>query len=222
MYSFGDLSKIERIAVLCRGQSVSHIAKCNDFDSCYIVGQFDGTLKVLGSYLLGKNIVQVINKSTTKISKKIHDKYNVNDIQCNFDGWLHRPPSSGRMDLYNKIKKQNKWAQVHLAPPGIRERRPCDKKGLPMKWQTTGIYAVDLAAFWQPKEIWIFGLDFYASPYFKKEKIHAGLKKNKLRKKAMLHNFKKIVERDTDISFSLFTKCKDIKSNGSNLLVKYV
>ena len=221
MYKIADFESMEKITVLCRGQSVSYIAKNNNFDACYIVGQFDHTLKSIGKHLAGKKIVQVINKSTIKVNRKIHDKFNVNDIQCNFTGWIDRPLSSARKKIYKTVKMKNSWARVHLAPPGIRERRVSDKNGV-IKWATTGIYAVDLASFWRPKEIWIFGLDFYAVPYFKKEKVHVAFKKNKGRKKGMLYNFKKIVERDSNISFSLFTKCKDIKSNGSNLMVKYV
>ncbi len=221
MYSIADFRTLDTIAVLCRGKSVAHIAKRNNFEACYIVGQFDHTLPALKKYLMGKKIVQVINKSTTKVSKKIHDVFHVDDIQCNFTGWIDRPLSPARQNIYKMVKKQNKWANVHLAPPGIRERRPSDKNGV-IKWATTGMYAVDLATFWQPKEVWIFGLDFYAAPYFKKEKVHVGLKKNKGRKKEMIHNFVKIVERDENISFRIFTKCKEVESNGSNLVVTQV
>ncbi len=221
MYKVGSFELLDKIAVLCRGQSVACVKKYNDFDQCYIVGQFDRTLDVLGKYLKGKKIVQVINKSTIKISKKIHNRFDVDDIQCNFTGWLDRPLSPARQKIYKSIKKQNSWASVHLAPPGIRERRPCDKNGF-IRWETTGLFAVDLATFWQPKEVWIFGLDFYSSSYFRKEKVSVDIKKNKKRKKSMLYNFNKIVERDDNIHFSIFTKCRGIKSNSSNLTVTYI
>jgi len=218
MYQVGDFNKVDTIAVLCRGKSLSYVKKSNDFDYCYTVGEFTNALKSLLPLLKGKTIVPIINKSATKLNKKLSLRAGILDIQCNFTGWKDLPISAPRQRLYNQIRKSNSWAKVHLAPPGIRDNRPQDKNG-PVKWNTTGLYAVDLAAFWKPREILIYGLDFYSVPYWKKESIDASWKKNMRRRSAMLHNFNAIVRRDLDISFKIFTYCK-VKSANNVTVVR--
>lgn len=217
MYQVGDFGKADTIAVLCRGQSLSHVGEFSDFTYCYLVGQFTNALKSLSVHLDEKIIVQIINKSSPKVSKKLASAIGIVDIQCNFTGWKNRSLSIGRKKLYNRICKINPWAKIHLAPPGIRDVRPRDKDGF-IKWCTTGLYAVDLAAFWKPKEILIYGLDFYSVPYWKKELIDVSWKKNRKRGSSMIYNFNAIVRRDPNISFKIFTHCKSVQKT-DNLTV---
>ena len=122
-YKISSFLKLPVLAVLCRGASLSHVEKIHkNFNHCFTVGQFGKALPKL-KCLLGKNIVPIINKSTIQSNKKLCSVFNIKDLQCSFDGWLHRPMSAGRRKLFNKIKKVNPWLSVHEAPPGIRERR---------------------------------------------------------------------------------------------------
>lgn len=217
MYSCGDFGKAGSIGIVCRGLSAGHLKDIiHEFDYCYIVGQFDKSLLKLGKLIRDKKTVQIINKCTTTLNKKLYKKHNILDVQCNFDGWKNKPPSPSKMKLYRKVKKNNPWASVHLAPPGIRERRYSD-----WWWATTGLFAIDLASFWRPKDIWICGLDFYQSEYFAKEKLHVGIKKNAKRSKIMMKNLYEIVKRDSDIKFHIFTKSTKIE-NRENLEVTNV
>lgn len=210
-YSCGKFDNLESIGVLCRGSSLKMLEQASkEFDHCFLVGQFDVALSRIGKFVLGKKIVQLINKSTIQTNKYTCDKYDIKDIQCNFDGWLDREMSDGRKDLLNKIKHKNKWAVVHPAPPGIRERR-----GDKIDWVTTGIFCIDLACFLQPKQITIIGLDFYESDYFVQEKVHVPLKKNKDRRKEMLKMFRLITERDSDIQFNVYTHSKTLKTTNN-------
>lgn len=206
MFNCGDFQNCDSIAVLCRGASLSFLSQAaENFSNCFLVGQFNNALKHIRKSIRDKNIVQIINKSTTQTIESICKEYNIKDLQCNFDGWLDRELSPGRKDLYRKICKQNPWLKTHLAPPGIRERR-----GTTVDWATTGIFAVDLAAFFQPKRIIIFGLDFYEADYFVKERVHSSLKTNRSRGKEMRKRFLAIVERDSNISFVMYTKSSKI------------
>lgn len=217
VYKTCTFKKADTITVLCRGASLEYIPKISSkIDKCFLVGQFDNALSKIGQYLLGKHIVQVVNKRATQTNRNICRKYNIQDIQLNFDGWLHRPPSEGRVQLYRKIQQNNPWATVHLAPPGIRERR-----GEKVDWATTGIYTVDLSCFYLPKRIIICGLDFYESDYFIHERIQSGPKDNKGRTKDMVDKFLAILERDSNVIFEIYTKSRSLPKL-PNLIITHV
>ncbi len=201
-----DMRSLDSIGVLCRGQSLDKLGTISkNFEKLYLVGQFTRALPQLFNHLQGKQIIQMINKVAIATDQETCKRFNIKDIQCNFDGWLHRPPSQGRRELFRKVQNINKWATVHLLPPGIREARP---KGF--DWHTCGILGVDLAAFWKPAHIWIIGLDFYFSPYFIREK-HKGRCDPK-RRLVMIEMLKLLVKRDPGITFHLITYCDKIKS----------
>tara|TARA_B100000614_G_scaffold262915_1_gene301224 strand:- start:42441 stop:43094 length:654 start_codon:yes stop_codon:yes gene_type:complete len=216
MYSTCDFSKLDSIGVICRGASISKISKVSDrFEACFLVGQFENGLLKIGNYLCNKHIVQVINKCAIQTDRKVCEQYRIRDIQCNFGSYFGEELSEGKTALFKKIRKKNPWAEVHLVPEGLTARRPMDK------WETTGIYAVDLACFFQPKEIHVIGLDFYESDYFAKEKLHAGIKANRARGRAMREQFMKLVDRDRNIHFNVVTHSRHLKS-GENLSVRVI
>jgi len=206
MYKVASFFDLSTLAVLCRGSSLSCLDEMHDqFDHCFIVGQFDKALIRLGSFLQGKKIVPIINKSTIQTSKKVCKRFGIRDLQCTFDGWIDRPMSKGRRQLFQKIKSSNPWLTTHAAPPGIRERRG------DVDWCTSGIYAVDLAAFLRPKHIIVVGLDFYEADYFAREKVHVSLKKNRKRQDEMLQMFDRIAARDSDTKFDIYTKSTHVR-----------
>jgi hypothetical protein len=216
LYKVADFSNVDSIAVLCRGKSIEYLKNIySDFNHCFLVGQFDNALKKISKYLTNKKIVQIINKCAIKPCKKKLMKINIQDIQCNFGSYFGEEMDIDKKRLYKKILKLNAWAKVHLVPLGLCARRPFKK------WCTCGIYGVDMAAFYQPKKIIILGLDFYCSEYFSREKIQTTIASNKKRKNEMISNLYDIINRDKNIMFYLYTKCKELKSK-DNLVVKYV
>lgn len=201
-----DMRNTDSIGVLCRGQSLKRLDMISDkFKKLYLVGQFTNALPRLARHLQGKKIIQIINKVSTQTSEDICNRFNIQDIQCSFDGWLHRIPSESRQQLFNKVISKNNWATVHLLPPGIREARP---EGF--DWVTCGILGVDLAAFWKPRHIWIAGLDFYFSRYFADEERNGSCGRE--RRLKMIEMLKLLVKRDPKITFHLLTYCKHIES----------
>lgn len=206
MYKVSSFFDLPVLAVLCRGASLTHVKQISDeFQHCFTVGQFDKALIRLKPFLKDKKIVPIINKSTIQTNKKICREYGIRDLQCTFDGWADRPMSEGRRKLFRKIKASNPWLTVHEAPPGIRERRG------EVDWCTSGIYAVDLAAFLRAKHIIVVGLDFYEADYFTKEKVHVPLKKNKNRRDEMLLMFDRIAARDCDTKFDIYTRSTHVR-----------
>jgi len=215
MYRICSFNNLPSIAVLCRGLSLRHIDSiCDKFKHCFIVGQFDKALAKL-QCLKGKNIVHIINKSSIQSNRAMCKDFNIKDLQCNFDGWATRPMSRQKLKLFRRITIKNSWMTVHAAPLGIRERRGN------VDWCTTGIFAVDLAAFLRPKEIIVVGLDFYSSKYFAKEEVHVPISKNKRRKKEMMTMLDRIIQREPVIGFSIYTS-SDYGSNYSNATVYHV
>jgi hypothetical protein len=224
-YLIGDYSNVDRITVLGRGASLGHIPEIKDeIDNCFFVGNCRHALKKLRKSISGKKIVRVMNKLDTQTHKETFERFNIKDIQCNFDGWLDREIPPSRTVIYDKIKDRNPWAAVHLAPRGIRERRPLDPSGEPIGWATTGLFALDLAAFWQPKEIIVIGIDFYHSNYFAVETMmrhmESSIGQNRKQAQKMIDNFYAIVSRDKHIKFTIYTACRKIKSR-ENLKVVY-
>jgi len=218
MYEVGDFNKENRISVLCRGKSLSHLGKIHkEIDACFIVGQFKQSFKKLGKYMVGKKIVPVVNKSWIKVPKKLAEKLGIKDVQCNFA--IIKPSLE---KLHRRVIRKNPWAKVHVAPIKINDRkiRTTRKQSRPT-WATSGMMAIDLATLFKPKEIWILGLDFYTCKYFSKERVNVSATKNKARKKLMLKYFYGILKRDPDIHFTLFTKARRIKKH-DNLTVHYV
>ena len=224
-YLVGNYANADRITVLGRGASLGHIPEIKDeIDNCFFAGNCRSALKKLRKSISGKKIVRVMNKLDTQGHKETFERFKIKDIQCNFDGWLDREVPPSRMIIYDKIKIRNPWAAVHLAPPGIRERRPLDVNGEPMSWITTGLFTIDLAAFWQPKQIIIVGIDFYHSDYFSLEThqrdMEASISQNRKQSSKMIENFYAIVNRDSHIKFTIYTACRKIKPR-SNLKVIY-
>lgn len=213
MYLVKDFNSSSRISVIARGESARHIHKVNDFEDCFLVGQFTNALAdcSMVTSLSSKKIVQIVNKSSIKTDKATCNRYGIRDLQCSFAPNINGGLSSGKTKVYKKIVKANKHLKVHLGPCGIKERQAKP----PKSWATTGLYAIDLAAFFGPKEIWIFGVDFYESGYLCNERVNVSIESNRKRKKSMITNLYGIVNRDSDIKFTIFTHCKSLISQNN-------
>lgn len=206
MYLVKDFNFSDRIAVIARGASAYYIQAANDFEDCFLVGQFTNALKddSLATSLSSKKIVQLVNKSSITTDPLTCKRFGILDLQCNFAPDSSGQLSSGKTNVYKKIIKANSHLKVHLGPRGIKERRARP----PKTWATTGLYAVDLAAFFRPKEVWIFGLDFYESDYFSSERVNVSIASNRKRKSSMIQNFYGILKRDSNTKFKIHTYCK--------------
>lgn len=215
MYTSKDFYSSDTIAVIARGASSIHSRKVNNFEDCFLVGQFTNALKNedMKEALKSKNIVQIVNKCTIKTDKETCKAFNILDLQCNFapdaDGSKKGSLSPGKTAVYEKIVRVNQHLKVHLGPLGIKERRVRP----PKTWATTGLYAIDLAAFFQPKEILIFGVDFYESGYLARERKNVSIKSNRGRKKDMQDNLYGIARRDSKINFHIYTSSNSLKGS---------
>jgi hypothetical protein len=86
----------------------------------------------------------------------------------------------------------------------------------------TGILGVLLATSFNPKEIYIFGLDFYESEYFAGNLLEEITTKHKKELLSMKESFKKIfniiIKNNKKINFTVFTKAK-LKIKSKNIKI---
>jgi hypothetical protein len=86
----------------------------------------------------------------------------------------------------------------------------------------TGILGVLLATSFSPKEIYIFGLDFYESEYFAGNLLEEITSKHKKELLSMKESFKKIfniiIKNNKKINFTVFTKAK-LKIKSKNIKI---
>lgn len=215
MYKIGDFHNLDSIGVICRGKSINSLKDYSDnFEYCFLVGRHENSLKSIGSYIKGKKIVQVLNKVAINPIKEIMVEYGIQDIQLNFNSKQDTEDVGGnKLKLLEKVKSINKWAQVRLAPAGIKSRK------VVKSWATTGLFGVDLAAYHHPKNVYIFGLDFYIADYFCIERKQ--IENSSKRSKEMIKNLHLICRRDKDINFTIYT-CHHSLKDLDNLRVVHV
>jgi hypothetical protein len=221
-FSCCDFSKVNSIGIICRGRSLGSIGKYKDyFNNSFIVGQHYKSLKLVGDHLLDSNIVKIWGSTFNKPSrgyKKQYAHYGIKDMQTYLD-----PNLSDRKNYkFEKIKKRNDGIlEVFPRPTNFLERNKRfilkreHRRGERLHHPTIGLFSVDLAAAYKPKDIHIIGLDFYQAPDFVAEKKHIDTHRNAPRGACMIEYFKLLCKEERDIDFHLYTCCNKIKSQGN-------
>jgi len=220
-YNCGDFSKKDSLGVVCRGASLRHIEKYKKhFKNTFVVGQHVKSFNMIGDSFKGCNLVKVWGSNfhkPCKIEREQCRKYNIRDLQSTLD-----PTKSDRKAYkYKKIKKRyDGILETFPMPKNMRDRnsRILHKRkhgNGKLNHPTLGIFSVDLASAYKPKEIHIIGLDFYCADYLVQEKLHAGLTTNVKRAPNMIEFFQLLCAEDKDIKYYLYTCCDKIKSNGN-------
>jgi hypothetical protein len=165
--------KIESFGVLLKGCSLSEISKYkHNFNDCFIVNDFKEEIKHIGNDLIGKNVVHFVNRSHyaplkseqyrgLKLKKvQFYQVFNFLDIG-HLVSWLR----------YKILLKQMYWLPSKLL--AFNKSFGSEFKN---KFPNTGILSVVYALeIIQPKELWIFGMDFYKANYLFRRKYHKSL-----------------------------------------------
>jgi len=213
-YSCCDFYNVDSIGVLCRGKSLGCIGKYKEnFKNNFVVGQHYKSFQIMGEHLMGSNIVKIHGSTFNKPSrgyKKQYEKWNIRDMQT----YLTPSLSDRKAYKFKKITKRNKgYLQVYPLPENFKTRNEGYNANGKLNHPTIGLFAVDLAAAYKPKEVHIAGLDFYQAPYLAIEKMHISVASNKKRAEGMMNYFKYICKKEKDIKFYLYTCCRTIKSH---------
>jgi len=219
-YNCCDFGKVDSIGVLCRGKSLGSIGKYKEnFKNIFLVGQHYRSLKLIGEHIDGSNIVKIWGSTFNKPSngyKKQYAKYNIRDMQTYLDPNL----SDRKAYKFKKITKTNHGLlEVFPKPTDFNERnkrfilKRDHRRGERLHHPTIGLFAVDMACAYKPKQVNIIGLDFYCASDFVEEKRHISTKKNFCRGPSMIEYFVLLCKEEPDIQFNLYTCCRKIKSN---------
>jgi len=220
-YNCCDFHNINSIGVICRGKSLGSIGKYKDnFKNTFVVGQHVASFDLIGEHLENCNIVKIWGSMFHKPEKRERwqcSHYNIRDLQST----LSPEVSERKAYKYKKIQKRYKnILKIHSMPIGIYERnkRILHKRNLgngKLSYPTLGLFGVDLASAYKPKEVHIIGLDFYCSPYLTNEKLNANFVINVKRGPNMIEYFKLLCKEESEIQFYLYTCCNKIKSEGN-------
>jgi len=214
IYQCGNASGLDKIGVICRGASLGKIGEYKKhFTYSFLVGQHEESLKIIGKHLKKSKLIQVTGGIIFKTNPLVCEKYNIIDMQVAMDPTL----SQRKAHKFKRNRKKNRWLKVHPLPSAFKSRnnRFRSKRKVsesPGAYPTTGLFGVDLAASFEPKNIHIIGLDFYCSSYFARERFQVSASKNRGRTAEMIEFFKLLCKTEKDINFHLYTCCNTIKS----------
>lgn len=221
IYGVCNFSKLDDIGVVCRGKSLGKIGRYKEyFKNCFIVGQHLESFKKIGKHFCDSNIVKVHGSVYTKFkrhNRSMDREYNIIDMQTYLDPTL----SKRKKYKFKKICGKNKWMTVYPRPVNFLDR---NRKLFPaaprVGHPTLGLYGVDLAAAYRPKNIHIIGLDFYYLKDFTEERMQAPHWKNKPKGPFMINYFMGLCKKEKDIKFHLYTCHKDIKSKDNLKVIR--
>ena len=161
--------QVEDFAVLLKGTSLEKVADYHDrFNDCFIVSDYDDELKVIGKYLLGKNIHHFTNRSRqSALSRSNYKKYKINTVQT---GQVFRFAHRRLMETYIYYKMLMIGSDVYYLPEKLLGYHKEFGEEYALKFPNTGIlsliYTLEMI---KPKRLWVFGMDFYATPYMSEQ-----------------------------------------------------
>ena len=155
----------DNFAVMLKGASLDKLSKYFDgFHDCFIVSDYDDELSVVGPYLKGKNVCHFTNRSRqASLSRRNYRKYNIQHIQT---GQVFRLQHLRLLETYFYYKMLLAGLKVHSLPEKLLKYHKGFGEKYFTKFPNTGIlsltYTLEMI---RPKTLWVFGLDFYSTPY---------------------------------------------------------
>ena len=157
-------SGMDSFGILLKGKSLEQFPKYDtEFDSCFIVNNFDKEMELIGDSLSGKKCVHLVNRlMTAPIAQKNYQRLGVTEIQL--------PKISAVGDRRMKLAIEHYKSlglNTHFLPKKLLESNKRDfSKEYARKYPNTGILAIIYALeMIRPKVLWVVGLDFYQSDY---------------------------------------------------------
>jgi len=224
-YKDANFYESQSIGVIGRGPSVYRLDLCyKKFNHCYLTGEFNNTLDKIGKYITGKDIVLCIMQlGRYRTSKKNCVKFNIKNIQVHYQNAT--PHHKTCIKNFSDLKVIGFSKRHYEIVSMINNYNPEGCKSI----FSTGMLGIVSALYFNPKDIYIIGLDFYnrsVKPYFVKEDMDISdddriEKSIKGLRDGMLESIYSICELFPEINLHIYTTYDGIKSKG-NLNVIYV
>lgn len=155
----------EDFAILLKGSSLDKLSSYYDrFEKCFIVSDYDDELNLIGDFLQGKEISHFTNRSKqSSLSKENYLKYRIKTIQT---GQVFRWKHIRLIETYFHYKRLAIGLEVLPLPEVLLKYHVELPPEYHLKFPNTGIlsiiYALEII---RPRVLWVFGLDFYSTPY---------------------------------------------------------
>ena len=157
----------ENFGILLKGGSLDKLYKYKDkFNDCFIVSDYDDELNIIGDLLKNKNIIHFKNRShNSSLTKTNYKRYSIKYIQLGQSfRWNHFKL------LYSYLRYKFMYMGINIS--FLPEKLNTDFFGpqYKLKFPNTGILSILFTLnIIKPKNLWIFGLDFYHVDYFTKQ-----------------------------------------------------
>jgi len=161
--------EVKDFGILLKGQSLELLTKySHEFQSCFIVSDFDDELHTVSDLLHGKKITHFTNRSKqAQLSRNSYKNLNIKDIQAGqVFRWYHFRLIQAA--LYRLVL--NPRIKFHFLPENLLRLNHELPQEYQYKFPNTGILSILFAlTIIKPKNLWVFGLDFYEAPYMTKQ-----------------------------------------------------
>ena len=161
---------INDFGLLLKGASLEKLADYNtEFNHCFIVSDFDDELTQIGGLIAGKEITHFTNRSIqARLSKDNYLKYKIRNIQL---GQVFRANHFRLMQTFLCYKAMRIGLKIYSLPERLLDYHVQFGDEYALKFPNTGmlsfLYALKMI---KPKRLWVFGMDFYSSPYMVDQK----------------------------------------------------
>lgn len=212
----------ESIGVIARGPSSLRLdVCCGKFRHCFLAGEFDETLDLIGHYLEGKHIVlSIMQNRRYRTSEETCRRLGIRNLQ------IHLQENTR---AFSKAKRRHPDLKVVGHTKQHYEMGRSIFAFGSKKIYSTGIAGVFHALYFKPKELHIIGLDFYdesLSQYAVNEKHDVVSDTSQVRnlrafRTGMLANLRAMQRYSPETKFHLYTTFRGVTSY-KNFLVHYV
>jgi hypothetical protein len=152
-YKGADFFEAKTIAVIARGPSSGEVVFHKDeFNHCFLCGEFENTIDKIGEALVGKQIVLASWQNLRyKLSMGKCEKYGIKNIQVQY---------TANHDNFKKC--QGYYKGLNVVPYTLEHKEIAEKVlGSSFGFATTGIGGILSSLYFFPRKIMIFGIDFY-------------------------------------------------------------
>lgn len=184
---------LESFAILGKGSSLRFIKDYYmHFESCYVLSDFDEELYLYEIYFKNKKIIHFANReSLSMMRRSTYNNFKINYIQLSTKLNIN---DLKILKTYLLYKIKNPRLKVFFLDNWALAYNKNFSKEYKNKFPNTGIlsilYAIDYIS---PRNLWIFGIDFYTSPYSIKQKNPSPLQLNEQNNKIQRLNLIQIL-----------------------------
>lgn len=216
-----DFFSSDGIGIIARGPSVCYLKNCCDkFDNCFLAGEFNNAFSNIGKYIYNKNIVLTTMQPFRYMTKSCYcKKFNIENLQ---------------VGLLKKSKDykicENKYP--YLKVTGIEQEHfdILKRVNSPNAVFSTGVFPIICSVYFNPKNIYILGIDFYnenENIYYVHEDMDINgddevKEENIFRfRDGMIKTISNICDEFKNIDFHIYTTYRGIVSK-KNLEIIYV